>query len=126
MSNRALYMLGALAALLVGGVIAQVIIETLQRQPNDVNPVLAAMAGSAVTALFSGHFFSSQAATLSDMRDSFGSAISTVGTLGAAVAASVATPTPSASSGSASGSTSTGSPMTSTTLSTPPPVEPAP
>ena len=109
-NNRTLYMLGGIAALLIGGVIAQVLIETLQGRPNDVNPVLAAMAGSAVTALFSGHFFTSQAGTLADMRLTFGQAISSTAALGAAAAAAA---TASGSSGSSTGTPSTPTPTTS-------------
>ena len=124
-NNRTLYMLGGIAALLIGGVIAQVLIETLQGKPNDVNPVLAAMAGSAVTALFSGHFFTSQAATLSDMRLTFGQAISNVGNVAAAANAALAasaTSTPSGPSGSSTGGAS--SPTTPTTAPTPSPPPP--
>lgn len=122
-TNRTLYTLGALAALCIGGVIAQVVILTLQGHPTaDVNPVLATLAGTAITALFGGHFFTSQAATLTDMRDTFGQAISNVASLGAAAttAATVAaTTTQNASSGSSTGAPSTTTPPPPPATSTP-------
>ena len=57
LSLTTLVPLAILAALLCGGVIAQVVIETWLGRPVEVNPVLASLATLAITALFGQQSF---------------------------------------------------------------------
>ena len=91
-SNSITYALVALAAVLVLGLIAQVLIETLQQRTSDVNPVIAALAGTAIAALYGHGNFLAQGTTNADQRDAF---LSVLGALSSTPNAPIGKPTSS-------------------------------